>query len=66
MKNTKRKFIIIILTLIVILFSVYVFTVVLNRNDFRTVDLITVIFILLAIIKDIQLIYTEVKHNGKH
>lgn len=66
MSNTKRKFIIIILTIIVILFSVYVFTVVLNRNDFRTVDLITVIFTLLAIIKDIQLIYTEVRHNGKH
>ena len=65
MSNHKRKLLVAILTAVVISFSAYVYNVVLKRDDFRTVDLITVIFTLLAIIKDIQLIYQEVKHNGK-
>lgn len=65
MSNRKRKLLIITLTLTVILFSTYVFRVVLTREDFRAIDLITIGFTVLAVIKDIQLIYLEVKHNGR-
>lgn len=65
MSKNKRILIITLLTLTVIIFSVYVFNVVLQREDFRAVDIITVIFTILAILKNIQLIILEVKHNGK-
>lgn len=65
MSKNKRILIITLLTLTVISFSVYVFNVVLQREDFRAVDIITVIFTILAILKNIQLIILEVKQNGK-
>lgn len=65
MSKNKRILIITLLTLAVIIFSIYVFTVVLQREDFRAVDIITVIFTILAILKNIQLIILEVKNNGK-
>ena len=65
MSNVRRKLLIAIVTLVDILFCTYVYKVVLHRDDFRAVDLITVVFAAMAILKNIQLIYLEVKHHGR-
>ena len=63
MSKQKRISIIAAVTAITISFSVYVFKAVLPREDFRPVDMLTVGFTLLSVLKNIQLIASEVKRH---
>ena len=65
MSKQKRIAIIVILTAVVSSFSAYVWKVVLPREDFRAIDVLTVLLTILAILKNIQLIIREVKHNAR-
>ena len=65
MSNKTRIIFVSILTLIVAGFSAYVCTSVIKRDNFRTVDVLTIGFTLIAILKNIQIIYKEVKRHAR-
>ena len=65
MSNSKRIFLITFITLLVTIFSVYVFKNVASRKEFRAVNCVTVGFTVIAIFKNIQLIAKELSNHFK-
>lgn len=65
MSNSKRIFLITFITLLVTIFSVYVFKNVASRKEFRVVNCVTVGFTVIAIFKSIKLIAKELSNHIK-